>query len=243
MRGSVSYQSDPIGRNDGFKALFALELAAVGGIMAGVGGEMAREERLDKKSVPELVKLYGASKGGQDAVGPELKRRGAAARDEVIRMLDAIPEDDLRNRKSDGLSPAEAKMAALVDILRHNFPSKASYQAIERFEARFPNCRFAVLDDTLARMRAEMNHAWNEAWQAADHRMSPAERNLHYVELLLANCRAKERVHFLAQAGDAALWVVEVEEAHKSKNVEEQGRPETVPEESCRLCEGDAGGF
>jgi len=57
---------------------------------------MKSGDELSTKSVSQLVRLYRSAPGADDAVGTEFNRRADPARDELIRMLDAIPQAQLR---------------------------------------------------------------------------------------------------------------------------------------------------
>lgn len=159
---------------------------------------MKREERLDRLTVPQLVKLYASSPGAEDAVGPEFKRRGAPARDELIRMLDAVPSADLR---SDAVG-------TIVEILEYKFPSQATYDAVERLQSRCDCPPGRGFENTLALLRAKMSGRF-EAWLKAPRPKSAEEQDLQYSEFLLANCRPADRVHFLASAAWSGLNALE----------------------------------
>jgi hypothetical protein len=118
-------------------------------IVGIVGVHIKREERLDKMTVPQLLRLYASSPGADDAVGPEFKRRGASARDELIRMLDAVPTADSR---SDAVG-------TIVDILKYEFPSQETY-------APWSACSPVAV--------GRRGRASNEHWQCSE-RICPAD--------------------------------------------------------------------
>src|SRR5262249_33565436 len=90
-------------------------------------------------------------------------------------------------------------------ILHLWFSSEESTAALERLHARYP----AVLRGSsdllrLTMMRAKLSGQWNEVWEHEDSRKTPAERDLHFTELLLANARPGDRVVFLVDAANSA---------------------------------------
>jgi hypothetical protein len=176
-------------------------LACIIGIVVVIrGGVMKRGDELSTKSVPQLVKLYNSAPGADDAVGPEFKRRGDPARDELIRMLDAIPQDQLRKNVE--------TIDTIATVLEYAFPSQASSDALDRFRSRVTDPVMQdELRDSSAKLRAEMRGAWSEAWWQANRAMSPREQNLHYEELLMANAAPGDRVFFLVWTAQTALEV------------------------------------
>jgi hypothetical protein len=80
-------------------------------------------------SISDLAKRYGEP-AGDDVAGPELRRRGVKARDELIRMLDRVrPPGRLESREA----------WAIAQILDIYFQSEESYQAIQRLRTRLPD--------------------------------------------------------------------------------------------------------
>jgi len=154
-----------------------------------------RARDVETLTIAELVELYGSGCGGDDSAGPELKRRGAPARDELIRMLDGITMAELED-------PESQKFTAILDIIQYCFPSEKCFRALEKLDARLPNC---VGERTFARLRAKLSGQDNAAWWKRHAKMSPSERGLHHEELLLANCRPKAKALFLMEAARAAL--------------------------------------
>jgi len=161
----------------------------------------SRDDELSAMSVPQLVKLYGLAPGTEDAVGPEFKRRGDPARDELIRMLDAIPQDQLRENGEN--------IDTITTVLEYTFPSQASSDALDRFRSRVTD---PPMRDELRRrsaiLKGRMRGGWmDEAWSQANRSMPPREQNLHYEELLMANAAPGDRVFFLVEAAQTALEV------------------------------------
>ena len=157
---------------------------------------MSRPEKLDKKKLLQLVKLYRSAPGADDAVGPEIRRRGARARDELIQILDTMRTEDL------GSVTAET----IEELLALVFPSEESAAALERFQARYPATLRGSGDLLqLTAMRAKLSGLLNEAWEREHYALPPEEQDFHYVELLLASARAADRVVFLVHAANAAL--------------------------------------
>jgi hypothetical protein len=155
-----------------------------------------REERLDKKTVRQLVKLYRSAPGADDAVGPEFERRGAQARDELIQMLDTMPAADL------GSDTAET----IEKLLQQRFPSAESAAALERLQSRYPGTLRGSGDLwRLTMLRAELSGLWNEGWEKEHQALPAEERDLHSCELLLASARPGDRVVFLVRAANSAL--------------------------------------
>jgi len=177
-------------------------LACIIAIMIVIrGGVMKPRDDLSTKTVPQLVKLYNSAPGADDAVGPEFARRGDPARDELIRMLDAIPQGQLR-RNAETIS-------TIATVLEYEFPSQASSDALERFRAGVTDpVMQGELRMTSAMLRGRMRGDWmDEAWSQANRSMSPLEQSLHFEELLMANAAPGERVFFLVGAAQFALRV------------------------------------
>jgi hypothetical protein len=159
----------------------------------------SRGKDVAELTVAELVKLYGSGGGGDDAAGPELKGRGTPAREELIRMLDAIPASSLRRD-----SP---KVGNMVEILQYKFPSSAAYKALERLDARLRTRGFRRgCDASLAEMRTRIKG--QSPW-GLDNKKSQCERSLEHDEVLLANCRPADRMWFLIEAANSALEAFE----------------------------------
>jgi len=157
---------------------------------------MRRRKTLDQMSVPELVKFYGSGNGADDAAGPEFRRRGVTARDELIRMLETIPAGELRESR-------EAETIAIV--LEYHFPSQESTSALERLQRRKPGPVQGSLDALrLTSLRAQLSGHMNEAWWGEHEQKSPAEADLHYTEMLLEHARPQDRIEFLVDAVLAA---------------------------------------
>ena len=157
---------------------------------------MKRKDDLETKTIAELVRLYQSGPGAEDAVGPEIKRRGIPARDELIRMLDAVPEADRDGDTAD----------TITELLELKFPSAESLEALERFHARDAGPHRWTLDLRRATvLRAKLNGAMDEAWRNERRRKAPAEAHLHYEETLLANALPDDRLEYLVAAVRAAL--------------------------------------
>jgi hypothetical protein len=172
---------------------------------------MARKTELSSKTVSHLVKIYGASPGGRDTAGEELRRRGAAARDEVIRMLDSLSSAEL----------IAGKGSALFEIL-DLFPSKKSVKALKKVNARLPS---RGVGSSLAFQRAKMNGSF-DAWYRSKQE-SRVERQLQFVEMELANCEPTDRVNELVDAAIAALHAFEEARAANDKRLERINRRKT----------------
>ena len=157
---------------------------------------MSRPEKLDKKTLLQLVKLYRSAPGADDAVGPEIRRRGTRARDELIQILDTMRTGDL------GSVTAET----IEELLALVFPSEESAAALERFHARYPATLHGATDLLqLTAMRAKLSGLRSEAWEREHHALTPDEQDEQYKELLLASARPADRVVFLVDAANAAL--------------------------------------
>jgi hypothetical protein len=168
-------------------------IAAVGAILAGV----KTRKTLDTMSIPELVAFYQRGFGADDDAGRVLKARGEPARSELIRLLDATPAAEL-----DG-----DRVATIVKILTYEFPSQPSSEAVERLRSRLTGSP-RLRDEFRSRsaiIRAQASGRWNEAWEKEQEAMSPAEKNLHYTELLLEYCVPSDRVSFLVEVARQTL--------------------------------------
>jgi hypothetical protein len=153
-----------------------------------------REERLDRKTVRQLVKLYRP--GADDAVGPEFRRRGAQARDELIQMLDATPTKELDGATAETISR----------ILQLYFSSDESAAALERLQSRHTGPLRGSGDLlTLTMLRAKLSGQQNEDWRRAHTAKDPWERDVHFCELLLDNARPEHRLAFLVDVAGASL--------------------------------------
>ena len=81
------------------------------------------KKRQTPMRVQELVELYSQKRGADNVAGPELKRMGTPARDELIQILDKP-------------KTSEEKAGMIIEILHVYFPCEQSYQAMDRFASR-----------------------------------------------------------------------------------------------------------
>jgi hypothetical protein len=157
---------------------------------------MKFRKTLGTMSLPELVEFYGSAPGADDDAGPELRRRGVSARNELIRMLGLIPAADLGGKTGE----------TIVEILKYQFPSQESCSALESFQSRHSGPMRGSSDvSELTSLRARLSGQMDEAWQKEHRSKSPAEKDLHYNELLLANARPQDRIVFLVDTTRSAL--------------------------------------
>jgi len=149
------------------------------------------------RSVRELVKMYQRGGGADDYAGPELQKRGDAARDELIRMLDATPTAKVANDET----------VAIVRILEYEFPSPLSSEAVERLRLRATDLGTqAQLRLSYTALRGKLSGHWvDEAWMEENRTMEPVVQSLHFAELYLANAAPEDRVFFLAEAAQYAF--------------------------------------
>jgi len=153
---------------------------------------------VDAMSIRELVAYYQRGVGADDDASRELRVRGEAARDELIRMLGATPAAKLRS----------AQTETILNILQFQFPSQASFEAVERLRSRAADPRVQEgLRDDAALLRAHVSGRQNEAWWVEHRKLSSSERRLHYEELLLESSDPPDRVFFLVKAARVALEI------------------------------------
>jgi hypothetical protein len=157
---------------------------------------MKAKKTLGAMTIRELVRFYGAANGNDDVAGPEFDKRGVAARDELIEMLNAIPSADLR----------DSREAETIATVLERFPSQETSDALENRYSRLPGEGFKYADLlSLTSLRARQSGQMNDAWWQEHQTKSPGEADLHYNELLLANARPGDRVVFLVAAAGSAL--------------------------------------
>ncbi len=138
---------------------------------------------ISSQSTAELVQLY-LEPGGDDDAGPELKSRGPAARDEVIRMLDASHPD-----------PPDRGVFALVRILLYTFPSEESRAALERLRGRTADAALRrELLRAVTQMRAKLSGRL-DAWITLRRDERP-----DFEEMLLASAAPTDRTLLLPEA-------------------------------------------
>jgi len=133
-------------------------------------------------SVPELIQVY-QQPGGDDDAGPELKRRGQAARNEVIAILDSA-----------SVGPQNEDISAMVNILQCQFPSQESIEAMQRLRTRTgdPALQRTVLR-AVTKIRAKLNGRLDR-WLM----QTPAERD-DFDEVLLASAAPTDRILLLPE--------------------------------------------
>ena len=152
----------------------------------------------DAMSVRELLALYQRGGGADDDAARELRARGEPARDELIGMLDATPAAELRS----------AQTETIVLIIQFQFPSQASFEAVERLRSRATDPRVQEgLRDAAALLRAQVSGRQNDAWRVEHRKLPSSERRLHYAELLLESSAPPDRVFFLVDAARIALEI------------------------------------
>ncbi len=149
-------------------------------------------------SIRELVALYQRGFGADDDASQELRARGEAARDELIRMLGATPAAKLRS----------AQTETIVRILEFHFPSQAACEAVDRLRSRVADPRAQEgLRKAAALLRAKVSGRQNEAWWVEHRKLSSSEQRLHYEQLLLESSDPPDRVFFLVKAARVALEI------------------------------------
>jgi hypothetical protein len=159
---------------------------------------MKPEKTPDAMSISELVAFYQRGFGAADDAGRELRARGEAARDDLIRMLDATPTAKL----------GSARTETIVWILQFQFPSQASFEAVERLRSRVTDPRQQEgWRRAAALLRAKVSGRQNDAWWVEHRKLSPPEQRLHYSELLLESSAPPDRVFFLVKAARIALEI------------------------------------
>jgi hypothetical protein len=167
---------------------------------------MKPEKTADEMTILELVACYQRG-GGDDDAGRELKIRGEAARDELIRILDATPTAKL----------GSARTETIVRILEYQFPSQVSSEAVERLRSRVTDPRDQEgFRNSAAVLRAQLSGRWNDAWWVENRKMSPSEQRLHYEELLLESSAPADRVFFLFKAAKIALKIGKEDKAERN---------------------------
>jgi len=157
---------------------------------------MKPRKALVTMTVRELVRLCGSTPGAHDFVGPEIRRRGTEAQDELIRMLDATPGAEMDGKAAE----------TITEMLQYQFPTAESRDALERHQSRRRGPLRGAGDlSSLTSVRVQLSGQMDEAWWKEHQSKSPAEAHLHSMEIDLAHARPQDRVAFLADAVRAAL--------------------------------------
>jgi hypothetical protein len=167
-----------------------LALAALALVLLFVIYRLRPKKALGALTVQELIDLYELP-GGDDDAGPEFRRRGAVTRDELFRILDAIPVAALDRKQ----------VHTIVRILQYEFPSEESRKALANLRSRTTVRRFQVeLLWAMTHVGAKLNghlDAWLEK-QRGQH--GPG-----YFEILLSAATPEDRILLLPMAARSAL--------------------------------------
>jgi len=150
----------------------------------------------DALSILDLVRLYERGSGYDDVAASEFARRGDAARDELIRILDSTPAAKLSSNET----------AAVVEILEYKFPSHEASDAVERARSHLTDpATQSEFRHAATALRVRMSGHDNENWWSEHRSLEPVEQTLHNTELLADHAAPADRVFFLADAVNYAL--------------------------------------
>jgi hypothetical protein len=189
-----------------------LGVACMVGLLGYFGVRGLLDKSVARMSVPELIRAYDTELEREDGKYPaaaELKRRGAKARAELIRLLDSIPA---ANRHG-------TNVTAIRQILSEELPAKESCDALERSLMREGEAEYVELAARgLTTCRATINEGSNGEFACDRDKGTEAEREFRRAEHFLESARPVDRPLFVAETADAAL--VAFEEARERKDSE-----------------------
>ena len=163
-------------------------------------------------TIAEMVRGYFLSPGMDDAIDPELERRGADAREELIAMIEAIPDRERRRQKA----------RAIVTMLSGPLQSIESYEALERWFSRDPDPSAGRA--TLTALRLRLSGKAYEEFRAARAEGGTYYENLRYVEALLGVAREKDRLSYLIEVAGVALDAARTAKEQKIPHLESKHR-------------------
>ena len=159
-------------------------------------------------TISEMVSVYNSGPGMDDAVDPELERRGGKAREELIRMLESIPDRD-RHRK---------KASTIIEMLSGPLASRESYEALERWFSRDSDP--SAGRDTLTPLRFRLSGKPYEDFRATRAEGGTYYENVRYTEHLLGAARPVDRMSYLVDVARAALAAVNTARKQKDQRLE-----------------------
>ena len=156
------------------------------------------------KTVSQLVGIYRAGHGGDDAAASEFKRRGIQARDELIHILGGVRV--FRTSRVDRPKSVSGRTLAIAGILAWYFPGEESYQAIEAIRRRVTDSDTQEtlvqhLADIRAALRGQGTTAQRREWIEVGY---PASR-LAEAEMRLANADPAHRTYLMQSLPCIAL--------------------------------------
>jgi hypothetical protein len=163
-------------------------------------------------TISEMVSVYNSGPGADDAVDPELQRRGAEARKELIRMLESIPDREKHQKKA----------VTIIEMLRGPLASTESYEALERWFSRDSDP--SAGRHYLTPLRFRLSGKPYEDSIATRAEGGTYYEDVRYTEQLLAVARPIDRMSYLVEAARAAWAAVNTAKEQKDQRLEREYR-------------------
>jgi hypothetical protein len=144
----------------------------------------------------QLVAMYRAGHGSDDAAADEFRRRGVKARDELIQILDRALVS--RTSRIGHPTSVSGRTMAIARILTEYFPSEESYEAVEKLRRRVTDSDtqetlVGQLADMRATLRGQLTVAVRREWM----KMGSLGSQMAQAKLRLANAEPEHRLYLL----------------------------------------------
>lgn len=167
-----------------------------------------RQKDAAMMTISEMVSVYNSGPGADDAVNPELRKRGGEAREELIRMLESIPDLDRHHKKA----------WTIIEMLSGPLASTESYEALERWFSRDPDP--SAGRDTLTPLRFRLSGKPYEDSIVERAEGGTYYENVRYTEQLLGAARPVDRMSSLVNVARAALDTAKIAQEQKNQRLE-----------------------